>query len=358
MSTHDTDPTHVNEKRPRMTRRISPALAALLAMTLGGAGVLMAPAASADPAPPYTDANWDPYLAAAANQCTVTQAPFDGNPTDIATDGRPHAVDLSASATSVKIGDAADKTTTTFSEHLLGSIGTRGASPSAITLQFSGKVTSVREKTPSQCTPTGMLGSALNFAFTTTKPMWIDLRVLNRGNSYAEAYLWDADDSSVHYLEFYGKAMNFAGSQRTYLPAGNWAGYLEGDINLGPAYGPTGSGSLNMTFTDVGARTAGPSGRATPYVGFPATRTCATHNATLKLTSDRKRAKTIKKAVVDVNGHRVSTLRSGFRGRAIPLTLADDKAAAVKVTVTTVQTRHGKKIRKVRSVSANYLACN
>lgn len=96
-------------------------------------------------------------------------------------------------------------------------------------------------------------------------------------------------------------------------------------------------------------------------------RDCTTHRLTPTVTTTKKRAKTITKAVVHINGRQVKTVKSPKRGLAIPLTLTDDSAANVKVTVTTAKKikktmKSGKKktvIKKtVRTVSANYLACS
>lgn len=345
-----------------MPKRTNLAIAPLLALALGSVGALLAPAASA--ASPFTDSHFDPGRSVNANNCTTVYDPVT-DPADVpvATDGADHSYTQSFTATVTSNTDPTDITTVAASQRVVGKVGAQGSDPSMIWMSYSGKLTSTPNKASSLCTLSeySEIYTELEFSFTLTKPMWVNLNLSSPdASSYSEVELWKNEPTGGSpYVDMYNYKLKFAATGRAYLPAGSYSGYLEGDTYAKPVGTSTSTGSLTATFTTPGSKSAGPSGKAKPYIALGASRNCTSHTLATKVTTNKKRAKTIKKIVIRVNGHKVKTVKSHFRGRAIPLTLADTKAANVKATVTTVQKKkHHKKIRKNRTVSANYLACS
>jgi len=339
-----------------MPKRTNLAIAPLLALAVGSVGALLAPAASA--ASPYTNAEWSPDRHVAANNCTTSYDPV-ATPTNapIAADGARHVFGQAYTATVTNSGDPTDITHVSVSQDSVGILGSKGTDPSAFSMAFSGKAIVKSDKPSPACQVSGYAQTNLSFEFTLTKPKWVDVSLTNRGVSTTELTIWNSNNPP--YLFVYDYGVKFDTTGRAYLPAGEYNGTLEGEISLDPTGNAGSSGSMKATFTTPGSRTTGPSGKAKPYIALGASRNCTSHTLATKVTTSKKRAKTIKKIVIRVNGHKVKTVKSHFRGRAIPLTLADTKAANVKATVTTVQKKkHHKKIRKSRTVSANYLACS
>jgi len=341
-----------------MPQRTSLAIGSLLALTLGSAGTLLAPAASATS--PYANTHWHAAEYIYANGCSAVPNPATP-PADApaAADGARHTFNQDYTATVTNTGDGTDITDVTYSQNASGSLGARGSDPSSISMAYSGKTTVTPHKTPSLCQVEGYVEAQLHFDFTLTKPMWVNVSLSSRGHGYTEVYIYDVDNDP--YLDMYNDQLKVDTSGRAYLPAGHYSGYLEGDTDIAPTT-TAASGSMRATFTVPGSKSTGPSGKAKSYVGLGSARSCATHTLATKVTTNKKRAKTIKKIVFTVNGHKVKTVRSHLRGKTIPLTLSDTKAANVKATVTTVTVKkkhhHKKKIHKTRTVTASYLACS
>lgn len=233
-----------------------------------------------------------------------------------------------------------------------------GNNPASITLGYSGQTQRTTQTTPSGCVPYGYNEIDVYFDFTLTEPMWADIALTSRGGSATRIYL--SDDDFDPYADYDTRTMTAGLTGHVLLRPGRYYGYLEGHIRVSRRADvpTTGSGAASVRFTRVGARVAGPSGTAKPYVTFPTSRECTRHTLNPRLTTNATRAKTMKKVVVSVNGRNVKTIKSGLRGKTIPLTLRDDQAAKVKVTVTTVQTTKRKAITRISTVAASYRACS
>ena len=341
-----------------MPQRTSLAIGSLLAITLGSAGTLLAPAASATS--PYTDSYWEVGRHVNATDCTTVYDPATPpSDTPVAADGASHTFTQSYKATVTSNADPTDITTVNLSQRATGRLGAQGTDPSVISMAYSSRATASRTKTPSVCEFGGYVYTELEFDFTLTRPMWVNVSLTSPdSSSYSEVYIHQTTSGSHPYVDLYNYRLKFDATGRTYLPAGDYSGYLEGELYASPAGATTNAGALKATFTVPGSRSAGPSGKAKSYVSLASARNCATHTLATKVTTNKKRAKTIKKIVFTVNGHKVKTARSHLRGKTIPLTLSDTKAANVKATVTTVQKKHHKKIRKTRTVTASYRACS
>ena len=344
-----------------MPKRTGLAIGSLLALTVAAAGALVAPPALA--AGPFSNAYWDADRGVNVAGCSVSYDKPAPAVSDIPTDSAAHALDQAYVATVTTGANPADITTINYSQHAVGTVGAVGTNPSKLWLNYSGKATLARQTTPSQCVPNGTISTHLRFSFSLTQSMWVNVSLSSRGGSYGELYIYDVNSNP--YLDMYTYGLKFDTTGRALLPPGDYSGYLEGETTFGDASlggTLTGSGFARATFTVPGSKSAGPSGTAKSYVGLGSARSCATHTLATKVTTNKKRAKTIKKIVFTVNGHKVKTVRSHLRGKTIPLNLTDTKAANVKATVTTVTVKkkhhHKQKIHKTRTVTASYLACS
>lgn len=340
-----------------MPRTTTLAVGSALALALGAAGTLLAPTATA--AAPFTSSDFDFYRSMSASGCTTTWNTATSPPSVPITVNAPAAtVTQQYTATLTNDTTPADVTEISVTNKATGRVTTAGNNPASITLGYSGQAQRTTQTTPSECLPYGYNEIDVYFDFTLTEPMWADIALTSRGGSATRIYL--SDDDYDPYADYDTRTMTAGLTGHVLLRPGRYYGYLEGHIRVSRRTDvpTTGSGAASVTFTRVGARVAGPSGTAKPYVAFPTIRNCASHNTTLKLTTDAARAKTMRKVVVSVNGRDVKTIKSGFRGKAVPLTLRDDQSAKVKVAVTTVQVKKQKKITRTSTVAANYLACN
>ena len=324
-----------------------------MALVFGAAGTLLASAASA--ASPYNEAYWSLDQSTDANGCSIaydTPTPADA---EIPTDGKAHVVDQAYVAT-VTGADPADVTKIAYSQHAVATVGAQGTNPSKIWLTYSGQSKVTPPPAPSSCSPGGAIDTEVQYAFTLTRPMWVNVNISNRGTAYSGFTLFR--EGGNPYLQLESNEMKFDTSGRAYLPAGGYGGFLEGVTNYGdPQVTGAPSGAVKATFSIPGSRTAGPAGTATGLVHMAAARNCTTHTLTSTITSRKKPAKTIRKVVLSVNGHAVRTIKHHFRGRTVTLSLPDTSAARVRATVTTVKKRHHHTHRSTRSVSASYLAC-
>ncbi len=337
-----------------MSTRTSLVLGSLLAIALGSSGTVVAPAATA--ASPYGSATWHvaPWFLRGA--CDGTPTPPLPPETPVATDGKSHTISPSYTGEAHPSSNTADSTKVTAAQRVTGSLAAAGGNPSAISMAYTGKVTITRPSN-SSCTPGGGISTTMNFTFALSQPRWVDIAVTGRGRISTEVVINSTDQSVL--VDLYNDGTSVQNSGRTYLPAGSYTGYMTGSFNYQAPQGPLShSGAMTARFTAPGSRTSGPSGKAKPYVALGSARDCGHHNLAAKVTSNRSRAKTIKKIVITVNGHRVRTIRSSFRGKALLLGLADGSPATVRATVTTVQKKHHGKVRKTRTVGASYRACN
>ena len=343
-----------------MLKRTSLAIGSLLAIALSFAGTLFAPVASATS--PFASAQWSTSRDLEASGCAITDFTPASPPsnTTLPADGLSHAFNQDDTATVTKSGDATDITQASLSEHSVGRLTSKGADPAAVTMSYAGSAALGRSKAPSACEVSGNAANFLVVDVTLTKPMWVDTRFVQQGRGDAQVEI-DANGSGDTYLFLENFDTKNDLSQRSYLPADTYRIFMVAEQDVTNANASM-SGSVSMKFTDVGARTAGPSGTATSYVGLGSARDCTHHTLATQVTSTKRRAKTIKKIVFTVNGHKIKTVRSHLRGKTIPLTLSDTKTANVKATVTTATVKkkhhHKKKIHKTRTVTASYLACS
>jgi len=332
-----------------------PALTTLLAIAFGASAVALAPTASA--ASPYSDAQFSPYRNVSAGNCIVT--PLADAPAKVAlpTDGTSRNFSHAYSTTVTGNTDSSDITQVSLANHATASMTSRGGEPATVKASYSGSTTVSPSKTPSQCQVYGYAETDVTTNVTLTRPMWVDATMTQKGLGYGEIEVESNGDQS-YYIELRNYGTKGSMSQHAYLPAGSYSVYIEGDADPARAGSTSFSALAKVNFTPAGARLAAPSGQATAYASLPAMRKCAAHKVVPVLTGNAGRAATITKVVAYLNEHKVKTITSGFRGKAIPITVADDKPARVKIAVTTAQKQHHKTVRRTRIAYAPYIACS
>lgn len=303
----------------------------------------------------YAQIELDPYASTYVNGGSCTLSSPAPSPAEIAI-----TPNQAAAATTVSInagytanGDPTDVLTQSVTIAATGRATSVGDRPTSITLGVSGSTSTSSTLPTSSCSTYTYAGTDVDYDFTLTAPTWVDFSMSRKGPMYTEVYLYleDADP----YIDTYGREVD-GNARGTYLlKPGRYRGYLEGEIRT---YGSTasatrkGSAALSLVFAPVGSANAKPSGKAKPYASLPSARTCATHDAKAKLTSNAKRAKKISSVVYKVNGRKVATLKGKkvAKAKLTSLKIADDKAAKVEALVTL---KNGKKL----STKASYLAC-
>lgn len=161
-----------------------------------------------------------------ASNCTTAYTPAP-SPADvpIAADGASHPFNHSFTATVTSNTDPTDITTVTASQQAHGKVGAQGSDPSVISMSYTGKITATPNKTASLCTlsESSYIYTELEFEFTLTKPMWVNLNLTSPdSSSYSEVYLWrNNPGGNDPYVELYNYKLKFEASGRAYLPAGD-----------------------------------------------------------------------------------------------------------------------------------------
>lgn len=325
-------------------------LAGLTAGVLAGA-VLTISAPTAEAAA-FTVSEWDHYQYGSIDtgNCTpnvTSSAPAD---TPIPTNGVASVKNNTLTLTNTNNDDGTDVSTTVVSQGSTAKVSVNGNEPAKISLQYSGTSTTTTTKPVSACTPEGYTSSEVDFEFTLTRSMWVDMTLVRRGSSYSELYLYD--DVNGPYTDIYGWNLDVDTTQRVYLPPGTYAGYLDSEIyvpEVNTAKTVKGSGNLTMTFSPAGSRSSAPAGKGRRYTAFPAMRDCGTGSVLASVTSKKVRAKKIDKIVVRTNGV-VKRFKKTPAGKVLTLPAAANRAANIKATVVL---KNGEK----KKVTTSYLAC-
>lgn len=326
-------------------------LAGLTAGVLAGAVLtISAPAAEAAA---FTTSEWSHSQSGGVDAGTCTSNWADTSPADtpIAADGVASVRNNNMTFTNTNSGDNTDTATTVVTNQATAKVSANGNEPGQITLQYSGTAVTTTTKPVSECTPYGSTGNMVNFSFTLTRPMWVDITMVRRGSTYSQLYLHDNVNAPYVYSE--GQDLDGDETQRVYVPAGTYAGYVDGRIrvpNVNTAKSVTGSGSLTMTFTPAGARDGAAEGKGRRYVAFPAMRDCGNGNVLATVTTKKVRAKAIDKIIVRTNGVK-KTFKKTPRGKVLTLPAAANKAANIKATVVL-------KNGDTKKVTVSYLACS
>lgn len=326
-------------------------LAGLTAGLLAGAVLtISAPAAEAAA---FTTSGWEYNQSGGVDlgNCSTNFADTSPADTPIAANGVASVQNNNMTFTNTNNGDATDTATTVVTNQATAKVSPNGNEPGQVTLQYSGTATTTTTKPVSECTPYGYTSIQVSFEFTLARPMWVDMTMLRRGSGYAEIYLYN--DVADPYQDWYGRDLDVDGSQRVYLPAGNYGGYLYDQISV-PRVNTTksvsGSGNLTMEFTPAGARDGAAEGKGRRYVAFPLMRDCGNGNVLATVTTKKVRAKAIDKIIVRTNGVK-KTFKKTPRGKVLTLPAAANKAANIKATVVL-------KNGDTKKVTVSYLACS
>ncbi|GAA3649956.1 hypothetical protein GCM10022237_07120 [Nocardioides ginsengisoli] len=331
-----------------------------------GLATLLTGAALTTVAPTSAIAAGAPAFGPASVQPSSYVGVWDGNcvkddPPPVALPSTPLVENGPAVTTSTEVsGSITARTDDTDTVRASARIGTRttltsaAGVPKALTVTYSGSIEATSTKATSVCKVIAHARASTHVPFTLAKPMWVTLTQTRKGPAYAEIFL--STDGEQLYQEQYGTGLDGTVTATYYLPAGDYSVSVDVAAQKGGWKGfprAAVSGSSSVTFAPVGARASGPAGNGTPYVALPGARSCATHGATATLTTSAKRLGKTRSIEVLIDGRRAALLKGKAltRGRAVPLRIADDKAASVTATVTL---RNGAR----RTVAARYLACS
>lgn len=303
----------------------------------------------------FSELELDPFAGSylSVGSCTQTSPAIDDPVTVPMTANGPAAsTTVTATAAYAATGDATDTVTQTAKISAKAKATAVGDRPPSMTLDASGTASRTTSKPTSACTPVTYAGADTDFAFTLAEPTWVTYSMARKGPMYSEIYLY-LDDSDP-FFDVYGRDLDGTTTGRYLLQPGDYNGYLEAEARArgNATSARAGKASISLTFAPAGSAGAKPSGKAKPYVSLPAARSCATHNATAKVTGNAKRAKRISTITYKVNGKKVATLKGKkvTKGKATSLKIADNKAARIEALVTL---ESGKRL----TTKASYLAC-
>ena len=292
--------------------------------------------------------------------CTTAQNPAPSlSDVPVVENGAATTVAASNSGTLTNNGDATDVLTFATQTSVTGKVTTSNGLPNTMDLVATGSFSASGTKPVSGCALSGYSYGELDFAFTLTQPMIVDITLDATKHTYSEFYLYD--DPGSAYVELYGYGLKFSGTQRVYLPAGVYGGYLESDVSprgiaSTTATTPVGA-SISVDFDVPGSQTAAPVGKAGKYVALPGARSCATDTVDATVTTKKNRAKKIKQISFFVNDKRVSKVKKPKKGTVVKIAVASGVQADVKAVVTEVKKKKGKP-GKTYEVEASYEACS
>lgn len=278
-------------------------------------------------------------------------------PSDSTSDGNPLVANAPAVTSSTSItadyspADATDRITNKASISARTALTTSGGLPRALTTTFTGSVTATSTKPVSVCRVHSSARVRAGAAVVLDRPTWVTLTSTSKGIGETEAYLEDSDNG---YRGIYSDSNDGTASARTLLRPGTYGVSVSVTAERGTdrAFSGRTSGSITIDFAPAGSAQAAPAGTGRAFVSLPSARSCATHNATARLTTSKKRVKQLRSVTFAVDGRKVATVKGKrlTRGRAVALPVADARAASITATATL---KNGKK----RTVSARYLAC-
>ena len=335
---------------------------------LVAASLTVAPPAHA--APVFTDAqtHLDFFGGASSyapvNPVTCNNVPSGGTEPDIPVVENGPAVtgSTSASATFTNSGNAADTATGVASATGTGKVSSVGGNLSTIDLSVTSNAQLNNALgTSADCVRYIYSGIDLDFEFTVTQPGFLNLTTKNTSGNYGEVYIYQyvAGGPGGVYVDAYGNGLKFNSTMRTFLPAGTYRGYFEGEVykRSTSSYAISGTTVAHGDFHVAGSQTAAVSGKGKKYVTLPAGRSCAAHSLTPTITSKKKRANQVKQVRFLVNDRVVKKVRTPDKGDIITLPIADDVTADVTAVVKLFPKRKGKPAKELE-VSSSYEACS
>jgi hypothetical protein len=330
-----------------------------VSLVLASTTLLGAPAQAL---PVYTVGEMDAGNFATNNgpaSCNLAQNPVStpGN-APVVENGPATTVNASNSGTLTNQGDGTDTISFATQATVTGKMTSVGGNPDTLDLSASGTVQATASKPVSDCSFRGYSYGDLDFEFTLTQPGFLDVTLDASKHTYSEFYLYD--DAGNAYVELYGYRLQFSGTQRVYLPAGTYGGYLESDASVAEVRSTLASTPVHTTihadFDLVGAQTAAPVGKATKYVTLPGARSCATDSLDAAVTAKKKKAEKIKQVKFYVNGALAAKTKKPKKGTVVKVPVAAKAQADLRAVVTEVKKKNGKP-GKTYEVEASYEAC-
>ncbi len=251
--------------------------------------------------------------------------------------------------------DDTESATVTAESTSTATASSRSGLPDKLTLTYSGSASIKVNRPEFACSMNPSSGARTEFSFAITRPLLVTLSYKATRSTYTDMYIGSVDDYD-QYVDLYGRKLNGSGATSTYLPAGRYEGYLEGDVVMSGTKSSgavSGSGTAQISFAVPGTATAPATGTATRLVTFPAGRNCAAHNIAPALTTNAKRLKPLRRVAFALNGLTATTFKGTgvTRGRAATIRVADDQPARLTVTAT-------RKKGGILSASIGYRPCS
>ncbi|WP_372735652.1 hypothetical protein [Nocardioides sp.] len=291
--------------------------------------------------------------------CAAGQTGFQGPSVALIENGPAVTASVSGSG-SFSANDPDDTATGQASATGTGKITSKGGNLDSLDLKVDSRAKLTGALPTSSCARNVRAGLDLNFTFTITQPGFLITTLANRGLvGYGEIYVYRSvlGESTHPYIDSYSEGMTHTVSQKTFLPAGTYSGYFEGQsgVNSQASYDGKSVFTAHGQFNVAGSRISAVKGPAKRYVTMPTKRSCAAHTVSPKITSNKSRAKTIKTVKFIVNGKVVKTVKAPKKGKAVALRLGDEATANVRAVVKAVP-KQGKPA-KTYTVSTDYEAC-
>ncbi|WP_205472124.1 hypothetical protein [Nocardioides sp. SYSU D00038] len=331
------------------------------ALTLGVLSAVAAAPAHADPV--ITDGELDTYATAykqGGASCTQTAPDVDIDKNFSASDNQTLTNGHSYTGAVVNDNDASDRTDVVSQQSGSIKVATAGGSFASADFRTNGRFSLTAAKGAAQaCNTYAYAYIETEFEFKIAQAGWFTVDMASKGYNYVEAYIEvenqpGPDTDQDHYSEF----ENHTGTDRVWLPAGEYRFYAETYRNQYAVHGnvsKTMTARITASFVPGGAAPAAAQGGGKAFVDLPAARDCAANAVTATF---KKPAKKVAKATFYVNGKKRKTVNSAKKGKTVKLgSLVDAKPVTVKAVLKLDPPRKGKK-GKTKTVTRSYTACS
>ncbi|WP_205472125.1 hypothetical protein [Nocardioides sp. SYSU D00038] len=331
------------------------------ALTLGAISAVATPA-HADPV--ITDGEIDTYATAYkqnnAAACTATSPSANSSKDFTTSDNQTLTLGHSYTGAVVNDNDASDRTDVVSRQNGSMKVATLGGNFASADFRTNGRFSMTAAKGAAQGCDTYAYGYIeTDFNFKIAQAGWFTVDMASKGYNYVEAYIEvenqsGPDTDQDHYSEF----ENHTGTDRVWLPAGEYRFYAETYRDHRATQGNIVrdmSARITASFVPGGAAPAAAQGGGKAFVDLPAARDCAGNAVTATF---KKPAKKVAKATFYVNGKKRKTVNSAKKGKTVKLgSLVDAKAVTVKAVLKLDPPRKGKP-GKTKTVTRSYTACS
>lgn len=336
---------------------------ATVVAVLAAGSVTSAPPAVASPAydDPATKLAGDSGFDADGSGCTEDPAPATPSQVvPLAENGAPVTLSVQSSGTGHGTVPT-DRVAGSASATVTGQVTSAAGLPRSFDMSVTGQATMSSQQPTSVCVPRVYAGGQIGVGVTLVQPMWLHLQMASDDHIYNEVSFYRVDDGDYH-LEFTSYRVRNERAYRYLLPAGKYAGYFGGQVQLEDARpaSVSASGTVHGTFALPGSLTAPAAGKGRAYVTLPPAASCVSHGLDPVVTAKGKRAQKIKQLELFLDDVRVVRLKHPKKGKAVHLPVVPGAAVALRAEVTLVPKAKGKaKGKKPRTVTAtaSYEAC-